>query len=496
MKKTFLLLSFIIFMQHNAAFELVSKTPLLEHNGFVIDSKKSVYKSFENDHHQSTDKLNTISINDTIVSQKQNDLAPIKKAIFIAGQSNTLRGYGTSNAPSLTGKNLYQLGRGAVDFQVVPLTFYGTYSNTRDVNCASFGAIFLNYYYHKLKNDNPGRQVELLLVHCGAGGSGWAAAQYPNNSWRTDANYFNDLVNRIKWVKTNGYEIDAFLWHQGESDAVAQTVNYKDLLKNFIQSVRDYAEDQNLPFILGEMAHQWVAGNPNRAAYQDIINSINEEVPYTNVTSTLGLPLHTDGIHFTAQAHLELGRRYFNKFLTVKKNVSPVNYSVPTNGAHLVYNYNAAGGLAFPGIFEAIRFGTSPNEQRYSILGDLWKYKNNNGYYRFKLVVVSSDSSLNGKVIEWKQKINPFGLSENNTADRANCIILNNTIGIPTTTGQQFKSLAYNSPFTKTLFHADSRSSLDRWWFSIGQIAPFSNKIPILESNNSVTFVRLFCIKE
>jgi hypothetical protein len=487
---------------------LVSTTnfqPLLNHvagmmvyNLATINDVKPGYYINDGTKWQSiSDAIKKIDEQQSVIENLENQL-PIKRAVFIAGQSNTLYGYGTAIIPDFSGKNMSQLGRASENFEILPLTFYGTYHHNRKLNAGSFGSIFLYHYYNKLQQDFPNRTIQLMIIPCGAEGSAWTAIQYPNNSWRTDDNYFKDLIDRIKWAKNNGYQIDAFLWLQGETDSLGQTINYKDILKNFIQSIRDYVGNKKLPFILGELVQSWVASNPNYPAYQNIINSIPNEVPYTATTSSTGLTF-CDYIHYDAQAHVTLGLRYFNNLEIAKTNSSPAGYSIPTIGQHLIYNFNAASGLVFPDIFSAIRFGLNPTDNRYSVLGDIWKYKNQDGYYRFKLEVVNG-TGISGGVFEWKQRINPFGLSENSYEDRSSTIILSNTIGLNTSTsGQGFSSLVYDyrvtTPTTfSTLFHASTRSDL--WWFPIGQVSNFSNRVPIVETNETVTHVRLYCVKE
>ena len=433
----------------------------------------------------------------TAVADLKN-LVPIKRAIFIAGQSNTLTGRGLALLPDFSGKGLSQLGRGSVNLQVVPLTFYGTYSNTIVSDGGSFGSIFLNYYYDQLKLQYPDRDVQLLLVHCGAGASGWASSQYPNNSWRTDGNRFEDIVSRIKWVKSNGYQIDAILWLQGETDSDPNTINYKDLVKNHIQNMRDYVGNSKLPFILGEMQKDWVAGNSARQAGQAILNSIPTEVPYTAIVSSANIAAGSDQIHYTASAHLILGQRYFASLPIAIGNTAPVNYSIPPLGSYLLLDHNSTNGSYFPDIFSAIRYG-APGNALYSILGDIWKYKNADGYYHFKLETINS-SNISTGIFEWKQKINPFGSPETNLEDRSGYIIIKNTLGldVSNTTGQGFASLVYESPFTAndfhTLFHADTRS--DKWWFAIGETASFNNRLPIIESNDAVNHIKFYAVIE
>ena len=431
-----------------------------------------------------------------------NDLragTPVKRAVFIAGQSNTHYGYGNPQGfPDISGKKLSQLGRGTNNLQLIPLTFYGTAQHTIQNDKISFGTAFLNRYYDSLQAQYPGRSIELILVPCGAASSGWNENQYPNNSWRTDDVYFKDITDRIKWVKNNGYQIDAILWHQGETDALGNTTNYSDLLMNFIQSLRDFTGNEKLPFIAGELLQSWVASNsPNAVGVQNIIDELKDRVPYTYTVSSAGLGSF-DPIHFDANAHIEFGKRYLDALPLAKANSNPAAYTAPLPGQYLVLNHN--GSANFSTVFQAIRNGTSETVNLYSRLGDCWKYKNADGYYHFKLEIVSG-GSITGGIFEWKQKFNPFGLRENDYEDKAACIVLNNSINLDlnNANGQGFKSLVYDSPVSTTapvtLFHADNRAT-NYYWFSIGLIQAFGGQIPIVESNNVVSHIRLYMIKE
>ena len=438
------------------------------------------------------------SLNNLVTALQMN--IPVKRAIVLAGQSNTYFGYGNpQNFPDITGKKLSQLGRDSDNLQVIPLSFYGTSQHTIQRDKISFGTIFLNRYYDSLQAQYPGRKIELLLVPCGAASSGWNESQYPGNSWRTDDAYFKDLTDRIRWVMNNGYQVDAVLWHQGETDALGNTLNYSDLLRNFIQSLRDYTGNEKLPFIAGELLPSWVAANGSNAAnMQALINDLKNTIPYTYTTSAAGLTSF-DPIHFDANAHIEMGKRYMDALPLAMANSNPAGFTAVLPGQYLVLNHN--GSSTFSSIFQAIRNGSSETVNLYSRLGDCWKYKNADGYYHFKLEIVSG-GSITGRIFEWKQKFNPFGLRENDYEDKAACIVLANTINLnlDDPTGQGFKSLVYDSPASTTapttLFHADNRTGNNYYWFAIGLTQGFGGQIPIIESNNVVSHVRLYMIKE
>jgi len=150
---------------------LVSTTsfqPLLAHvagimvyNVATINDVKPGYYINDGTKWQSvTDAINTV--NSLSPTNLLNQI-PIKRAIFIAGQSNTHYGAGDAIIPDFSGKNLAQLGRSSENFQTLPLTFYGTYHHSRNQNAGSFGSIFLYHYYNKLQQDFPNREIQLLL---------------------------------------------------------------------------------------------------------------------------------------------------------------------------------------------------------------------------------------------------------------------------------------------------------------------------------------------
>lgn len=427
----------------------------------------------------------------------------VKRAIIVAGQSNTCSGAGdVILPPDFARKRMSQLGRNNDNLNELPLSFYNVQHFSPYTNRASFASMFCYYYYDLLKSQNPDADIQLLLIPSGAGGSGWSDSQYPYNSWRTDANYFKDLVTRIKWAKNAGYQIDAFLWHQGETDASYVTPNYKDILINFIQSMRDHVGNPNLPFVLGQMVPAWVAADPSRVPYQVVIDSVPTQVPYTYTVSGNSLTSnYQDLIHYSAAAHYELGKRYYDGFLSAQNNSSPAAYTVPGIGESLLLNHNVAGGL-FSNPLDAMRKNDgNPSYDVYSKLGDIWKFKNSDGYYHFKLVVVAG-GNLTNKYFEWKQRYSPFSISDAFAEERADKDVIANTLGIDTTINSQgFASLVYYSTRsggpTTTLFHGDIRYSIANWWLSVGAISNYNGHLPIKDDGqNSVTHIRLYAIKD
>ena len=92
------------------------------------------------------------------------------------------------------------------------------------------------------------------------------------------------------------------LWHQGESDAEGGA-DYGESLQTLIENFRSesWFEDGK-PFICGETA---------RFAVNEQLMALNhDDDPWTGCIAAAGLPTHTDGAHFLAEALRIMGQRY------------------------------------------------------------------------------------------------------------------------------------------------------------------------------------------
>lgn len=149
--------------------------------------------------------------------------------------------------------------------------------------------------------------AELVLVPGADGGTSLSSG-----FWRKGGAGFEDSVQRINTLLAANPDLifAGFLWHQGESDA--GNASYQAQLDQMIADLRTdvIAAGPETPFVLGQLAPDWVAGSAPREAIQDIISDTPSRVGHTAVVSSAGLGVLADGVHFDAASLRVLGSRY------------------------------------------------------------------------------------------------------------------------------------------------------------------------------------------
>ena len=121
----------------------------------------------------------------------------------------------------------------------------------------------------------------------------------------------------------------AFLWHQGETDAIAnipEDVYYKNL-SNLLHTYRSTFNANNAPFIVGDFVKQWkdkgqFCWKPIIAATKRLVND-NENTAFveTDGLDSNDVIFHDgDDIHFCRKSLYNLGERYFKAYEIACKN--------------------------------------------------------------------------------------------------------------------------------------------------------------------------------
>jgi hypothetical protein len=165
---------------------------------------------------------------------------------------------------------------------------------------------------------NPSAHVGLIPT--AVGGS-------PITSWEPAALYketgaypWDDAIRRVKAAMPQG-DLQGILWHQGESDGTdAAAPLYEARLRSLIARFRAEFGNPTLPFIIGQLgrfeAKPWVAGYQQvDAAHQRVA----ADTPNVVFVSSDGLSDKGDQLHFSANAARELGRRYAQAYLGLRK---------------------------------------------------------------------------------------------------------------------------------------------------------------------------------
>lgn len=167
----------------------------------------------------------------------------------------------------------------------------------------------------KMAEANP--TVKIGLVPCAVGGTSiekWLPGAYDE---ATKTHPYDDAVERIQAAMKYG-TIKGVIWHQGEANSGAAKVHlYLEQLKELIARVRKLVGNPDLPFIAGELGEF----HPNHIAFNEQINKLPQELPFTAVTPANGLNHKGDVLHFDGPSADELGRRYADKMLEVQKTL-------------------------------------------------------------------------------------------------------------------------------------------------------------------------------
>ncbi len=115
-----------------------------------------------------------------------------------------------------------------------------------------------------------------------------------------------------------GYDIKAFLWHQGESDRHQGTNYYKNLkgvvayVRNFLVEKTGKKKYRKLPFICGTVAR---SNKQYNEEVEKALYRLAEEDKNFHVIDMSDAELQRDQLHFTAESSEYLGKQMYNKIL-------------------------------------------------------------------------------------------------------------------------------------------------------------------------------------
>lgn len=165
-----------------------------------------------------------------------------------------------------------------------------------------------------LAEANPEKLVG--LIPAAVGGTS-IAAWMPGgvDDWDPNNHPYDDAIFRAKEAQKAG-KIVAILWHQGESDAVKKTADYKIKLRTVVENFRkELGLDDSVPFIAGDMAsfyRQEIAENIN--IVDDAISDLTKELPGFYAISTKDLNHRGDNLHYDSESLYKMAERYFTVY--------------------------------------------------------------------------------------------------------------------------------------------------------------------------------------
>ncbi len=153
------------------------------------------------------------------------------------------------------------------------------------------------------------------LVPVAVGGSPIAAWVPGATHEQTGARPYDDAVARIRAAKPLG-TFRAILWHQGESDATAESApRYERGLRSVIERLRAETGDPELPVLIGQLgrftAAPWTAWHTQVDMAHRRLAADLRNVAFV---SSDGLVDKGDALHFDSASARMLGRRYADAY--------------------------------------------------------------------------------------------------------------------------------------------------------------------------------------
>jgi hypothetical protein len=132
--------------------------------------------------------------------------------------------------------------------------------------------------------------------------------------------------------KAAGYAVvlKGILWHQGEGNSSMTTAMYSASLDNLIAYFRGRLYAPKLPFVVGRMTPESIAGVPGRANVDKSHYQTPDRVAYTGFAPSLPCGLNPgDSTHFSRVGIEYLGRTYFAAYRQAIANTQASPIATP-----------------------------------------------------------------------------------------------------------------------------------------------------------------------
>lgn len=129
---------------------------------------------------------------------------------------------------------------------------------------------------------------------------------------------FASLVEGTLSKVSEGYDVKAIMWHQGESDrnaAASYYDNFKTMIAYMRQAIYDVTGDEKdltLPFIFGTICHNSTQYN---ATVEKAQLQVAKDMPNVYYIDMSDVTLRSDNLHFDGPATEYLGKQMYNKLV-------------------------------------------------------------------------------------------------------------------------------------------------------------------------------------
>lgn len=131
---------------------------------------------------------------------------------------------------------------------------------------------------------------------------------------------FKVLADSVLAKLSQGYDVKAILWHQGESDRKAASAYYDNLrdlinyLRGEIYKVTGDQADLTLPFVMGTVPR---SSNQYSSVVEDAQIRLGHDLPNVYVIDLSDAGLRSDNLHFNAEWTEYFGKRAYNQLVDI-----------------------------------------------------------------------------------------------------------------------------------------------------------------------------------
>ena len=110
---------------------------------------------------------------------------------------------------------------------------------------------------------------------------------------------------------------------------------YDGLIHTLAITVREIAEDMNMPFVTFQILPYWVGTESDRNAVQNALRDVGTRIPYAASIDATNLPGSSlDAVHYSAAQQAKLSNRFFGAWNTAK--ASALAYPPPITDLILI----------------------------------------------------------------------------------------------------------------------------------------------------------------
>ncbi|MBV5314974.1 MAG: sialate O-acetylesterase [Prolixibacteraceae bacterium] len=186
----------------------------------------------------------------------------------------------------------------------------------------SFAGTGLGLTFGKIMAEKSKQKIG--LIPCAVGGTSismWMPGAYDRV---TNTHPYDDAIRRTKVALKNG-QLKGILWHQGEGDASKEkAAQYEQRFDSLMLNLQnDLSVDiSTIPVVVGELGRFYCERNSGGNQINLVLKHIAEMQINRALVSSKGLIHKGDSVHFDAASQRELGKRYAEKVIKLKKKLN------------------------------------------------------------------------------------------------------------------------------------------------------------------------------